>query len=287
MSYRGMGVAIPTYRGSKMNAARALASRAQLRRAAAGLGYIATPAQEKAYWNEMAQACTQMADEGTCLARVARHAPVTITMAGLGQTGGAPLGMPAADFRTDTDSRYWQIDAHWVQRAINAWRAQNAARGALIYVDGQSGPITLAALNAISPGLPVAANVPSTSRVAGWVAVAKTLAQQLAALPSVSDPPRPSSSSTTSTTVARSTSTSPSTGVKPGAGAATDTSATVGTAADGQAVLMDEGSSSMPAWLVPALVAGGVAVAGGVGYYIYRSRKAAPAKNRGKRRRRK
>lgn len=36
-----------------------------------------------AYWNARAQACRSMADEGSCLARVARHRPVTI--AGLGQ----------------------------------------------------------------------------------------------------------------------------------------------------------------------------------------------------------
>jgi len=267
MSYRAGGTPFRTVGPSYGDGARASST--------AGLGQLSTPAQMKKYWDGMARACTQMADEGACLARVARHVPVTFQMAGLGQTGGAPLGMPAASFRTDSDARYWQIDAHWVQRAINAWRAQNASRGALILVDGQSGPITLAALNAISPGLPAAANVPPTARVSGWVAVSKTLAQQLAALPAVSDPSRPSSSTTTSTTLARSTSTSPSTGSKPGA-ASTDTSAVVGVDPNGQAVLVDEGSSTQPAWLIPALIAGGVVIAGGVGYMIWKRRTPAP-----------
>lgn len=37
------------------------------------------------YWNARAQACRGFADEGECLAQVARHVPVTIS--GLGQTG--------------------------------------------------------------------------------------------------------------------------------------------------------------------------------------------------------
>lgn len=43
-----------------------------------------TRSKLNAYWNARAQACRGMADEGACLARVARHRPVTI--AGLGQT---------------------------------------------------------------------------------------------------------------------------------------------------------------------------------------------------------
>lgn len=39
----------------------------------------------KAYWDARAKACAQMADEGECLAQVARHVPVTI--AGLGSVG--------------------------------------------------------------------------------------------------------------------------------------------------------------------------------------------------------
>jgi len=38
----------------------------------------------KAYWDAKAQQCTEMGDEGECLARVARHVPITI--AGLGST---------------------------------------------------------------------------------------------------------------------------------------------------------------------------------------------------------
>lgn len=38
-----------------------------------------TPAKLRAYYRARAQACRGMADEGACLARVARHMPVTIT----------------------------------------------------------------------------------------------------------------------------------------------------------------------------------------------------------------
>jgi hypothetical protein len=38
----------------------------------------------KKYWDQRAQQCTMMADEGQCLARVARHVPVTIGGLGLG-----------------------------------------------------------------------------------------------------------------------------------------------------------------------------------------------------------
>lgn len=40
-----------------------------------GLG---TTASAKRYWDQMAQQCKQFADEGECLARVAKHVPVTI-----------------------------------------------------------------------------------------------------------------------------------------------------------------------------------------------------------------
>lgn len=40
-------------------------------------------AKLKRYWDARAKACTQFADEGSCLAQVARHVPVTF--AGLGQ----------------------------------------------------------------------------------------------------------------------------------------------------------------------------------------------------------
>lgn len=43
-----------------------------------------TPERQKQYWDAKARACQQMADEGACLAQVARHVPVTI--GGLGNT---------------------------------------------------------------------------------------------------------------------------------------------------------------------------------------------------------
>jgi hypothetical protein len=44
-----------------------------------------TPKKVKAYWDAKARACQEMGDEGACLARVARHVPVTI--GSLGDTG--------------------------------------------------------------------------------------------------------------------------------------------------------------------------------------------------------
>jgi len=78
MSYatrRGMGAAILT--------------RSQANKA---MGW--TAAKRKAYWDARAQACTEMGDEGTCLAQVARHVPVTI--AGLGDV---PRGISRAQAR--------------------------------------------------------------------------------------------------------------------------------------------------------------------------------------------
>lgn len=46
-----------------------------------------TPKKLKAYWDARARMCQGYADEGQCLARVARHVPVTF--AGLGQSTGS------------------------------------------------------------------------------------------------------------------------------------------------------------------------------------------------------
>jgi len=56
-----------------------------------------TPAKMQSYWRQRAQRCRGFADEGACLARVARHAPVTIVPAGLGQTTAADVGTTIAD----------------------------------------------------------------------------------------------------------------------------------------------------------------------------------------------
>jgi len=50
-------------------------------------------AKVKAYWDARAKACQQMADEGECLAQVARHVPVTIA-------GVDGMGDTAADLQT-------------------------------------------------------------------------------------------------------------------------------------------------------------------------------------------
>jgi hypothetical protein len=55
------------------------------RQANAAMGW--DPARVRAYWNARARACSQFADEGECLAQVARHVPVTIGGAGSGGLG--------------------------------------------------------------------------------------------------------------------------------------------------------------------------------------------------------
>lgn len=48
-----------------------------------------SPAYKK-YWGARAKQCQMFADEGSCLARVARHVPVSIEMGGLGFTNTVP-----------------------------------------------------------------------------------------------------------------------------------------------------------------------------------------------------
>jgi len=45
-----------------------------------------TKAKLHSYWDARAKACQQFADEGECLAQVARHVPVTIGGIGMGDT---------------------------------------------------------------------------------------------------------------------------------------------------------------------------------------------------------
>jgi hypothetical protein len=54
-----------------------------------------TPSKLRAYYNARAQACRQMADEGACLARVARHTAITIEpgFSGACFSGGEPRGI--------------------------------------------------------------------------------------------------------------------------------------------------------------------------------------------------
>lgn len=45
-----------------------------------------TKAKLRRYWDQRAKACAEFADEGECLAQVARHVPVTIGGIGMGDT---------------------------------------------------------------------------------------------------------------------------------------------------------------------------------------------------------
>lgn len=296
MSYRaGMGVAIPTYRGGKSSRSRRAV---KWRSAAAGLGQLATPAQQKKYWDAMAQACTQMANEGECLARVARHVPVTFEpgFAGLGSAIGV-------DAHAATHGDMISVGGHWAQRAVNAYNAYNGS-STRIHVGGGVGPATMAGLRAASHILPPTARPddlrvthdPSTSsaRVTTKALITPALYQALARLNRVADPPRPPARThhTTSTAAITAASTSPSTTPSPSSGKVpgdptappTDTSATVGTAPDGTQVIVDEGDTD---WTMPALIIGGIVVAGGVGFVIWNQRRLAPStKNRGRKKRR-
>jgi hypothetical protein len=63
-----------------------------------------TPSKRRQYWDARARACAQFADEGACLAQVAKHVPVTI--GALGDTSrdiSTALNVTAGLFR-DPDS---------------------------------------------------------------------------------------------------------------------------------------------------------------------------------------
>jgi hypothetical protein len=109
------------------------------------------------------------------------------------QLGPAPL-LP---FPSD-NLRYAIAPAIWVQRAVNAWRAANPGNGALIVVDGLAGPITIRAINRISPTYTNNLNYPIGERVTQKVVIERGLHDRLALLPRVSDP-QPASSTTGTT----------------------------------------------------------------------------------------
>lgn len=264
--------------------------------ATAGMGSFATPAQMKKYWDSMAQACTQMADEGACLSRVARHVPVTIEpgFAGLGEGLGTAIGLDAhATARGDMVS----VGGHWAQRAVNAYNAFNGSTSR-IHVGGGVGPATMAGLRAAAHILPPTARPddlrishdPSTStaRVTTKALISQALYQALGRLTRVADPPRPprsthrttSTAAITSASVSPTTTPTPSSGKVPGDPTAppTDTTATVGLLSNGQSVIVDEGDTD---WTTPALIIGAVVVAGGVGFVVWNQRRmAAPKANR-------
>lgn len=272
--------------------------------ATAGLGQLATPAQQKKYWDAMAQACTQMADEGQCLSRVARHVPVTIEpgFAGLGLLTSTVTGEALGhDLRRHPSGSTVSVGAHWVKRAINALNSFDGSH-TRIHVNGPIAPATMAALRAavariMPPGTPASdlavANDPAGHRSTQRATISVAAETALARLTRVVDPPRPARTThrTTSTPAVSAATGSPtasaSSGKVPGAPDAppTDTTAVVGTAPDGTQVIVDEGDTT-PDWLMPALVVGGLAVAGSVGIVMWgRSRAKAPTKNSRRRKR--
>jgi len=301
MSYRaGMGVALPMYRGAAVRrgvTARGVTARRAPVWGAAGLGVSEADA--------MTRQCLQYADAGACLSRLAaRGVPITISgpgyahMAGLGQIG-RPLGAPVS---VRTAGPNLSVSGQWAQRAVNAYYAHNGAI-TRIHVGGAVGPLTMAGLRAAAHILPPTAapgdlavsNDPGTARNSSRAILSHALVNALSALPMVPDPgrpPRPThrTTSTSLMTASSSSRTSPSTGKVPGASDAppTDTTGVVGTDASGNPVVVDEGGN-MPGWLVPALIAGSVVVAGGIGYSMWsrgggRRAPTAVTANRGKRR---
>src|SRR5262249_24779403 len=94
----------------------------------AGIGTTFTPPGSpgyKAYWDAKARECMNMADEGTCLAQVARHVPVTIS--GLGLTF-LPPGSP-------------EFKAYWKQRAAACQGMAN--KGACLARVARNAPVTI------------------------------------------------------------------------------------------------------------------------------------------------
>lgn len=121
-------------------------------------------------------------------------------IAGLGNTPpvgvvsipGERLGPDRSRAPYEDDSRFWISSTTWAQRAINAWRRAAPNRGSLVEVDGIAGPITMAALRQIDPN---ASNYPFGGDNTRSVLITKTVADQLAALAPVADPPRSSTPS--------------------------------------------------------------------------------------------
>lgn len=73
-----------------------------------GLGSSAS----KRYWDQMAQQCKQFADEGECLARVAKHVPVTI------EPGASGLGISTEELTGAIDVAAQIVrDPHGVLKA--------------------------------------------------------------------------------------------------------------------------------------------------------------------------
>ncbi len=100
-----------------------------------------TPQRLQAYWRGRAQRCREFGDEGACLARVARHVPVT-----LGGMGSVGLGQSAAQTTADVSSLIAGLIAN-----PNATLAQRG--GAIVtaldtYVVG---PVTDAAVRRATP----------------------------------------------------------------------------------------------------------------------------------------
>jgi hypothetical protein len=277
-----------------------------------GLG-SAPSAAERARWNAMAQNCKQFANEGACLSRLARRGiPITIESAwetaGLGRdcsqfaNAGACYSRAARDGRAITvqgpfgglgqltgrallgpdRSRQARgavtvVDGDWAQKGANAALQANGPGGGRnrIVVDGNVGPLTLTQLAISSRQYAGGGAVTGTpAGIGGRVTMPTQLEQRLASLPEAPNPAVPTGR--TSTTVARSTTASPSTGKLPGAAdAPPDASGTVGLGPDGMPTLVEGGG--MPTWLVPALVVGGVAVAGSIGIVMWGRSRRAPA----------
>ena len=97
-----------------------------------------TKSKLKSYWDARARMCQDMADEGTCLAQVARHVPVTLgglgNYSGLGQAASCPplqldagavaslaanlLSNPDATLRVQGPRIVSALDRHVVQPVI-------------------------------------------------------------------------------------------------------------------------------------------------------------------------
>jgi len=144
---------------------------------------------------------------------------------------------------------------------VNSARARSG--GALIFVDGQAGPITVGALRALGSGLPPAENYPTNQRITSRVLISTALATQLEQNPPVADPPRPRSS------VPATTGTSSS-----GGGAISTDPAAPG-------VMLDEGANqSALADALPWVIGGTAALVLVGGFFVWRRKRVKPNRRR-------
>jgi hypothetical protein len=142
-----------------------------------------------------------------------------------------------------------RVSATWAQRAANAGNRYNLGSAPLIGVDGQAGPITIAALRTLSRqfagGQPVD-NDPETSRITEHVVMPVALETALSTKPFVPDPPiSRATRRATPTSTAEAPATTPEPGATPPAPSSSASSESGGESGGGgrDEIILDAGSA--------------------------------------------